>query len=349
MSYANPEALVSTEWLAEHLADPDVRILDCTWHHTSTNLDGRTQYRGRHLPGSVHFDIDHIADKSNPLPHMLPSAADFAKKVGLLGIGDGDRVVVYDRLCGGAAAARVWWMFRVFGYDKVAMLDGGYGKWTKEKLPTDMSMVRPEQKSFSATYNPALVRSLRDMTDNLVTGAAQVIDARGPGQIRRHPGRRVSVQEARPHPERHQHSLGRSDSPRHRRIHRGGRARRAICRRRDRSAASDRDELRLRHHLLRGGARALSARTQDTPPSMTARGRNGDWPRIRRRSPHENSIRWRDASMSENQASVSLIAEGKDYELLASEDKASLHPAFEGRFLHRAFAGRGCGALSDRL
>ena len=181
MSYANPEALVSTGWLAEHLGDPDLRVLDCTWHHTSTNLDGRTQYRGRHVPGSVHFDIDHVADKSNPLPHMLPSAADFAKKVGLLGIGEGDRIVVYDRLCGGAAAARVWWMFRVFGYDNVAMLDGGFGKWTKEKRPADMSMVRPEQKSFTATYRPALVRGLRDMTENLVTGAAQVIDARGPG------------------------------------------------------------------------------------------------------------------------------------------------------------------------
>jgi len=103
--------------------------------------------------------------------------------VGLLGIGDGDRIVVYDRLCGGAAAARVWWMFRVFGYDKVAMLDGGFGKWTKEKLPADMSMVRPEQKSFTATYRPALVLGLRDMTENLVSDEAQVIDARGPAKF----------------------------------------------------------------------------------------------------------------------------------------------------------------------
>jgi thiosulfate/3-mercaptopyruvate sulfurtransferase len=183
MTFANPEALVSTEWLADHLSDPNVRILDCTWHHASTNLDGRTQYRGRHLPDSVHFDIDHVADKSNPLPHMLPNAADFAKKVGLLGIGDGDRVIVYDRLCGGAAAARVWWMFRVFGYDNVALLDGGYGKWIKEKLPADMSMVRPEPRSFSATYNSALVRTLSEMRGNLATGTAQVVDARGPGKF----------------------------------------------------------------------------------------------------------------------------------------------------------------------
>jgi len=183
MSFANPEALVSTEWLAEHLADPDVRILDCTWHHVSTNLDGRTQYRGRHLPGSVHFDIDHFADKSNPLPHMLPAPTDFGIKAGLLGIGNADRVIVYDRLCGGGAAARAWWMFRTFGHDKVAMLDGGFGKWTKEKLPTEMSPVRPEPKSFAATLNPALVRNLREMKANLADNAEQVIDARGPAKF----------------------------------------------------------------------------------------------------------------------------------------------------------------------
>jgi thiosulfate/3-mercaptopyruvate sulfurtransferase len=183
MAFANPEALVSTEWLAEHISDPDLRILDCTWHHVSTNLDGRTQYRGRHLPGSVHFDIDHVSDKSSPLPHMLPTASDFSKKVGLLGIGDGDRVVVYDRHCGGSAAARAWWMFRVFGYDRVAMLDGGFGKWTKEKLLTEMSAVRPEPRSFTATFIPGLVRTLDDMKANLVSGTEQVIDARGPAKF----------------------------------------------------------------------------------------------------------------------------------------------------------------------
>ncbi len=183
MTSAIPEALVSTEWLAAHLSDPDLRILDCTWHHPSTNLDGRTQYRGRHLPGSVHFDIDHVADSSNPLPHMLPRAADFANKVGLLGIGDGDRVVVYDRLYGGSAAARVWWMFRVFGHDKVALLDGGLGKWIKEKRPTEMSAVRPQSRSFSATFNPALVRTMSQLKANLMMRAEQVVDARGPGKF----------------------------------------------------------------------------------------------------------------------------------------------------------------------
>lgn len=183
MSTAEQYGLVSGEWLAANLSDPSVRILDCTWHHVSTNLDGRTQYRGRHLPGSVHFDIDAVADPTSSLPHMLPSAADFAKKVGLLGIGDGDHVIVYDRLYGGSAAGRVWWMFRVFGYEKVSILDGGFGKWVKDKLPTEMSPVRPDPKTFTAKFSPDLVRTLEQMKANLASGAEQVVDARGPAKF----------------------------------------------------------------------------------------------------------------------------------------------------------------------
>jgi thiosulfate/3-mercaptopyruvate sulfurtransferase len=182
MTSATAEALASSEWVAAHLSDENLRILDCTWHHVSTKLDGRTQYRGRHLPGAVHFDIDSVSDPANPLPHMLPSAADFGKKVGLLGVNDGDRVIVYDRLFGGSAAARAWWMFRVFGYENVSLLDGGFTKWTKEKQPTEMSPVRPEAKTFTGTYSPTLVRSLAEMKANLESGAEQVVDARGPAK-----------------------------------------------------------------------------------------------------------------------------------------------------------------------
>ncbi len=178
-----PGALVSAAWLAAHLTDGDIRILDCTWHHPSTNLDGRNQYRGRHLPGSVHFDIDHIADPAIDLPHMLPSEADFSKKVGLLGVGDGDRVIVYDRLFGGSAAARAWWMFRVFGCDNVAMLDGGFNQWVAAKHPTEMSPVRPQPKSFRARFRPELVRSFDQMKGNLASPVEQIIDARGPGKF----------------------------------------------------------------------------------------------------------------------------------------------------------------------
>jgi thiosulfate/3-mercaptopyruvate sulfurtransferase len=175
--------LVGAAWLAEHLSDSDIRILDCTWHHPSTNLDGRNQYRGRHLPGAVHFDVDHVADPDTDLPHMLPSEADFAKKVGLLGVGDGDRVIVYDRLFGGSAAARVWWMFRVFGYDNVAMLDGGFNHWIAGKLPTEMTPVRPQPRTFTGGFRPELVRSFDQMKGVVASGAEQIVDARGPGKF----------------------------------------------------------------------------------------------------------------------------------------------------------------------
>lgn len=176
-------ALVRSDWLAEHLVDAGLRILDCTWHHVSTNLDGRTQYRGRHLPGAVHFDIDHVCDPSSTLPHMLPGPEDFAKKVGLLGIGNEDRIVVYDRASGGSAAARVWWMFRVFGHENIAVLDGGLTKWSKEKLPAEMTAVRPEPRTFTAAYNSALVRGLDDMSANLATRAEQIVDVREEAQF----------------------------------------------------------------------------------------------------------------------------------------------------------------------
>jgi thiosulfate/3-mercaptopyruvate sulfurtransferase len=184
MAFADNGALVSADWLEAHLADPDIKILDCTWHHPSTNLDGRTQFRGRHLPRAVHFDIDSISDLANPLPHMLPSPEDFSKKVGLLGIADGDRVVVYDRQFGASAAGRVWWMFHVFGYENVALLDGGFNKWAKEKRPSDMEPTRPEKKVFTAKPpNLALVRTLAQMKDNLNSRKEQVIDARGPAKF----------------------------------------------------------------------------------------------------------------------------------------------------------------------
>ncbi|UFZ04191.1 sulfurtransferase [Bradyrhizobium ontarionense] len=182
MSTDFSDALVSSDWLAQHLTDPDIKILDCTWHHPSTNLDGRTQYRGRHLPGSVHFDIDQVADKSTPLPHMLPTAEEFAHKVGLLGIGNSDRVIVYDRHYGGSAAGRVWWTFRVFGHDNVALLDGGFGKWTKEKLPAEMTPVRPAPASFTASFTPGLIATSADVQSLLQSGG-QLIDARGPGKF----------------------------------------------------------------------------------------------------------------------------------------------------------------------
>ena len=179
---AAPPALVTTEWLAEHLTEDDLRVVDGSWHLPSAGRDARAEFLERHIPGAVFFDIDAIADGETALPHMLPSPEKFARAVGALGIGDGDRVVVYD--AGGVrSAARVWWTFRAFGHDDVAVLDGGLARWRAEGRPLVSGTPSPISRRFSARPRPSLVRDLDAVRANLASRAAQVVDARSPGRF----------------------------------------------------------------------------------------------------------------------------------------------------------------------
>lgn len=182
MSYANPDALVDTEWLARHLEAPDVRVVDGSYFMAETGRDARAEYDERHIPGSVFFDINEIADTDNPLPHMMPSREKFASRVRKLGLGDGNRIVVYDGL-GLFSAARVWWMFRVFGHTDVAVLDGGLPKWLAEGRPVTDDETMPRERHFTSRLNSLLVRDLDQMKANLDTRREQVIDARSPGRF----------------------------------------------------------------------------------------------------------------------------------------------------------------------
>jgi len=128
------DSLVSTEWLEAELGVPDLRVVDATYFLPSAGRDARAEYEAAHIPGAVFFDIDEIADTASPLPHMLPPEHKFASRMQSLGIGDGNRIVVYDN-SPLHSAARVWWMLRTFGAHYVAILDGGLRKWTTEGRP----------------------------------------------------------------------------------------------------------------------------------------------------------------------------------------------------------------------
>jgi thiosulfate/3-mercaptopyruvate sulfurtransferase len=182
MSYAHPESLVSTEWLARNLEMPDLRVVDGTWYLPAQGKDARAEYAACHIPGAVFFDIDEIADTDSDLPHMLPSAEKFAARVRKLGLGDGNRIVVYDQH-GLMSAARVWWMFRVFGHKDIAVLDGGLPKWIAEGRPTDDRVPLPRERHFTARLNHLMVRDREQMKRNLQTGDEQVVDARAPGRF----------------------------------------------------------------------------------------------------------------------------------------------------------------------
>ena len=176
------DALVSTEWLAERLGAPDVKVADATYFLPTMRRDAGAEYREAHIPGAVYFDIDDIADKENPLPHMLPDAAKFSSRVRRLGLGDGVRIVLYDNNHF-SASARAWWMFRVFGHNDVAVLDGGLGKWRAEGRPVDDAVVTPREAHFTARQNHLLVRDLEQMRANLVSRRELVIDARAAGRF----------------------------------------------------------------------------------------------------------------------------------------------------------------------
>jgi thiosulfate/3-mercaptopyruvate sulfurtransferase len=168
---------VSTEWLAAHRDDPDVAIVDGSWHLPGTGRKARDEYLQAHIPGAVFFDIDAIAETSNPLPHMLPTAEVFAAAAGALGISDRQKIVVYDSV-GLSSAPRVWWTLRVFGAADVVILDGGLPQWLAEKRPTESGEPKPTPRRFNATFNAAMVRDLADMRRGTKDGSLQLVDAR---------------------------------------------------------------------------------------------------------------------------------------------------------------------------
>ena len=178
----SPAALVDTEWLVAHLGDPGVRVIDATWYLPHLNRDARAEYMQAHVPGAVYFDIDAISDRASTLPHMLPTAAQFGRQVGALGIGDGDHVIAY----GGRnmiASARAWWMFRVFGYERVSVLDGGFPKWRAEGRPVEADAAAVTPRAFTARFHPELVRDLGQVRDNAGARGEQALDARSAGRF----------------------------------------------------------------------------------------------------------------------------------------------------------------------
>ena len=182
MPYAHPEALVGAEWLAAHLDDPHVRVVDSSFKLPGITPTAREDYDRGHLPGTVFFDIDDIAEPGTSLPHMIPSPELFARKMEGFGIGDDDRVIVYDS-AGLSSAGRAWWMLRLFGHRNVALLDGGLPQWKADRRPLETAVPNPPLRRFTARFDPALVRDKQALLGNLATRREQVVDARAAGRF----------------------------------------------------------------------------------------------------------------------------------------------------------------------
>ena len=169
------DSLVSTQWLADHLGEPDLTIVDSSWHMPATGRSGRDEYLGAHIPGARFLDIEAVSDAANPAPHMLPSAADFGRAMEASGIGSGGRIVVYDN-SPLRTAARGWFTLRHFGAANVAILDGGLQKWKADGRPVESGEPAPRGASFDAAERPQGVVTKQQILGGL---GLPLLDARG--------------------------------------------------------------------------------------------------------------------------------------------------------------------------
>src|SRR3954454_2715552 len=175
--------LVTTDWLAARLGEPEISIVDGSGYLPALKRDAKAEFAAGHIPGAVFFDIDAIADHSTDLPHMLPGTTQFDKDVGALGIGRDDTIVVYDG-SGLGGAPRVWWTFKIFGAKKVYILDGGLPKWKAEGRPVDSGPAPRTPKKFESELNTRVVAGVSDVQMALTDHSAQVVDARPANRFR---------------------------------------------------------------------------------------------------------------------------------------------------------------------
>ena len=180
--HSSASPLVSAEWLRDAFERPDVVVLDASWHMPATRRDGASEFELGHIPGAAFFSIDGIADPESTLPHMVPTAEAFAAAVGVLGVGTGDHVVCYATE-GIGTAPRAWWMFRLFGHERVSVLDGGLPAWTAAGGTLAKGPARPRPRDFQATFNPARIRDLAAVRANLEAATELVVDARSAGRF----------------------------------------------------------------------------------------------------------------------------------------------------------------------
>ena len=177
MANDDPKTLVSTDWLARHLKDPDLRVLDASWYMPDAGRDPRAEYDAAHIPGARFFDIDEISDHRSELPHMVPPVEKFMARMRAMGVGDGHQVVIYDG-AGLFSAARVWWLFRLMGKTDVAVLDGGFPKWRAEGRPVEDMPPVIRDRHMTVQRQNHMVRDVTQVARAAKLHDHEIIDAR---------------------------------------------------------------------------------------------------------------------------------------------------------------------------
>lgn len=183
MASDDPKTLVSTGWLADHLKDPDLRVMDASWYLPDAGRNGRTEYDAAHIPGARFFDIDDVSDHRSEMPHMVPPVEKFMSRMRKLGVGDGHQIVVYDGL-GIFSAARVWWLFKLMGHKDIAVLDGGFPKWQAEGHPVEDLPPVIRDRHMTVQRQNHMVKDVTQVASASKLGDYVIVDARAPERFR---------------------------------------------------------------------------------------------------------------------------------------------------------------------
>ena len=178
-----PTPLVSTNWLASHLDEPWVKVVDASMYLPNAGRNAHAEYLAGHIPGAVFADINWLSDETAEFPHTMPAADTFATRMESLGIGSAHAIVVYDTSGQNFSAPRLWWMLRVFGHPAVAVLDGGMRKWVAEGQGVNAEVPKPVPAAFEAHLDASRMRDIAYMRNNVSARDAQVVDARSPGRF----------------------------------------------------------------------------------------------------------------------------------------------------------------------
>lgn len=183
MAIDDPRTLVSTDWLAAHLNDPDLRVIEASWHMPATGRNAQAEYQAEHIPGARFFDIDEISDTRSALPHMAPPVEKFISRMRAMGVGDGHQVVIYDSL-GMFSAPRVWWTFRLMGKVDVAVLDGGLPKWKAEGRPLEDMPPMVRDRHITVQRQAHWVKDVSQVAAASKLRDWQILDARSAPRFR---------------------------------------------------------------------------------------------------------------------------------------------------------------------
>lgn len=182
MTRDDPKTLVSTQWLAAHLKDPDLRVLDASWYLPGSKRDPFAEYQAAHIPGARFFDLDDVSDHRSDLPHMVPPVEKFMSRMRAIGVGDGHQIVVYDG-SGLFSAPRVWWLFKLMGQMDIAVLDGGFPKWQAEGHPVEDLPPIPRDRHMMVRRQNQMVKDVTQVSAASKLGESEIVDARSPGRF----------------------------------------------------------------------------------------------------------------------------------------------------------------------